>query len=310
MAAFAILLLAIPVSAGEYTSCGEYCRNEFYYPTCVGELTVSGEYPSCVCEFRCYSGEEPGVPYNPPTYEMPPAEGTVKVDIPEPPSSYPAEITVKPPSYEATLIPEGGPGAGTIIAPEPIELPSPELIIDTELPEQALVHTYEIQPPKVIVNPGPVLKNLVVAEAEIVKGVTETAVPVRAPISAIVKSVEGPKEISISPKEGTVKITSGEAEIFLPFTVTIEAEKLNVAGKEINVLPDEASARAKELAAELEIESVTLEIGEESPGYLITGVEEGRFLFIFPVPVSVKVKVSADTGEATIEKPWWAFLVS
>jgi hypothetical protein len=85
---------------------------------------------------------------------------------------------------------------------------------------------------------------------------------------------------------------------------------ISSAEKPINILPDDASNKAKGIAETPEIKKVELKAETEKPVYSVIGTKQARILFIIPVSMDVETKIDADTGSViSVNKPWWNFLV-
>lgn len=78
---------------------------------------------------------------------------------------------------------------------------------------------------------------------------------------------------------------------------------------QVKVLPSTASERADEALVAHRVKSITLEIVDKKPTYVVEGEQNARIMGIIPVVISIETEVSAETGEiGKTTKPWWSAL--
>jgi hypothetical protein len=122
----------------------------------------------------------------------------------------------------------------------------------------------------------------------------------------------------------SIKPLGGEPGKFVIGTETGEVATTNAAvemdnGKlyitsenvkaQVKVLPSTASERADEALVAHRVKSITLEIVDKKPTYVVKGEQNARIIGIIPVVISVETEVSAETGEiGKTTKPWWSAL--
>jgi hypothetical protein len=115
------------------------------------------------------------------------------------------------------------------------------------------------------------------------------------------------KNITIEPGDNVKIIVEGVVvKSVIPLKVknnTIEDEETN---QTINETPEKVKTKIKE-----QIREMRLERKQGIPVYTVAAVKPGRLLGIIPVNINVNYDISATNGTIlTIERPWWAFLVS
>jgi hypothetical protein len=80
---------------------------------------------------------------------------------------------------------------------------------------------------------------------------------------------------------------------------------------EIKIMPETASARAKERLGELGFNVQLKEVGNNKVVYELTAEKEGRMLGLFKVKGKFSAQVDAETGNIiSVKKPWWSFMAT
>lgn len=75
------------------------------------------------------------------------------------------------------------------------------------------------------------------------------------------------------------------------------------------ILPETASARAKERLGELGFTITLKEVGQNKSVYVAEAEKEGKFLGMFKTKAKVSAEIDSETGEVIkTYKPWWGFL--
>ena len=92
--------------------------------------------------------------------------------------------------------------------------------------------------------------------------------------------------------------------------MTVQNSKLyaetSAGVRQLQLMPDDASARATEVA-----QVTSIELKEEASQllYVVKGTRQAKLFFIIPVVLDVETKVDAENGNVVaVSKPWWSFL--
>jgi len=144
--------------------------------------------------------------------------------------------------------------------------------------------------------------------------------PTRIKVNDFVVNIEEQKEIKIELKGKKIKIIMdrGKKEIEIEdgsFKVksmeelVIKNERIEIAGKKIEVLPTEIVSLFKIKPGE--VIDFSLNIENNKPAYNIKTLEKRRLFGFIPVSISRNAKIDATTLEKNILEnniPWWSFL--
>lgn len=132
------------------------------------------------------------------------------------------------------------------------------------------------------------------------------------PIEAKIASIESGMSIASiekSANELSIKTPRGQAITKEKLLVTKDGLAIQTSGgsREIKILPEEASLKAKDLTS---LKEVRLEAEAIRVVYSISGIKQAKILFLFPVEYGTVTKVDAQTGQVvSVSKPWWTLLV-
>ena len=108
-------------------------------------------------------------------------------------------------------------------------------------------------------------------------------------------------------------IRSKEVEAVVFGKVSVMESKLVMetleGNKEINILPEEASLKARETTKIIKVNEIELKEESQKPIYSVKGIKKAKLFFLFSVEVKIETKINAETGSViSIKKPWWSFL--
>ena len=113
------------------------------------------------------------------------------------------------------------------------------------------------------------------------------------------------KDLIIKPAKEHVSIEDEKFEI--------KAHELNVQNNVLSVGDSEIKILVSEIAKELKIEPMEIELKEENnkPVYKIRVEENRKLLWVIPVKIENSITVDAGNREVEVireELPWWGFL--
>jgi len=114
--------------------------------------------------------------------------------------------------------------------------------------------------------------------------------------------------------QDSVAIKTGEASAITSNKITIKESKLyletSAGDKQVNILPEQASLKAKEASNIVEVKEIKLKEESATPIYSVKGTKKAKLFSLIPINLKIKTKISAETGEViSVKKPWWSFLV-
>jgi|GEM_PF-6728408 len=127
-------------------------------------------------------------------------------------------------------------------------------------------------------------------------------------IEAVVSAGGG--KVGIMKKENMVEIASNGVTAQTALDVAVENGEMIVGNTKVKVLPDQASERAKQVIAALNVKNVSIREQAGKIVYSVNGLKSGKLLFVAPVELDVTANIDPATNEVlNIETPWWSFMV-
>ncbi len=120
----------------------------------------------------------------------------------------------------------------------------------------------------------------------------------------------GSGKVGIKKSPNGIEITSNNVPAETTSDVSVENSELTVGNVKVKVLPDQASEKAKQVIAALNVKKISIKEQSGKTVYSVQGIRNGRLLFLIPVDVEMTANIDASTNEVVgTEAPWWNFLV-
>lgn len=113
------------------------------------------------------------------------------------------------------------------------------------------------------------------------------------------------KNMEISKEMGDLIIQVSGIKVKSDSFITLKDKGVFVAEKKISFFPDELPALTDVL---YDADQTRLKVKDGKPVYETNGVQKANLFFVIPVDVPTSILISAESGERTIVRPWWAFL--
>ena len=128
--------------------------------------------------------------------------------------------------------------------------------------------------------------------------------------TSIEAAVSAGGRVGIMKKENMVEIASNGVTAQTSLDVAVENGEMIVGNTKVKVLPDQASERAKQVIAALNVKNVSIREQGGKMVYSVNGLKSGKLLFVVPVELDVTANIDPATNEVlNIETPWWGFMV-
>ena len=142
--------------------------------------------------------------------------------------------------------------------------------------------------------------------------VEETVSPITANVITVTVSNEaGEKTATVSsePEGLTIESQGVKASVANGTQVGFGNAGIEIEGKPLGVLPDQALATINPTPSALDAQSIELKTRLFQPVYEVSATKKAKMLGILPVEYSVNAVVNAQDGSVeSMQKPWWEFL--
>ena len=144
--------------------------------------------------------------------------------------------------------------------------------------------------------------------------VEETVSPITANVITVTVSNEaGEKTATVSsePEGLTIESQGVKASVANGTQVGFGNAGIEIEGKPLGVLPDQALATINPTPSALDAQSIELKTRLFQPVYEVSATKKAKVLGVLPVEYSVNAVVNAQDGSVeSMQKPWWTFLAN
>ena len=117
--------------------------------------------------------------------------------------------------------------------------------------------------------------------------------------------------VSSEPEGLTIESQGVKASVANGTQVGFGNAGIEIEGKPLGVLPDQALATISPTPSALDAQSIELKTRLFQPVYEVSATKKAKMLGILPVEYSVNAVVNAQDGSVeSMQKPWWTFLAN